>query len=296
MPVIEFKNISKSYDGLKVLNEVSGSLEKGEVASLIGRNGAGKTTLLEILFGLRTPDSGEVSILGIDPSKNPEELRQKVALVSENCTMYPYMNAPALESFLKPLYKKWDSKIYEQMLKRFSIPTETTIKDMSKGNKHKLMLASALATQPEVLLLDEPLSGFDAVIREEVLETLITSLCESGMTIIISSHQIEEIAQVSESAFFLVNHGFKISGKISEIENSVRKVAVRLEENLGTVPTDQDILFTKSEGKELELVVQNFSEEKLATLLSGLKVKSKSSARIGLKDLFIKLTKNTSEL
>ena len=295
MAKIEFENISKSYDGVKVLDGLSGVIEDGKVVSLIGRNGIGKTTLLEILIGLRKPDVGTVKLDGIDLHEDPEKARQKVAFVSETCNIYSWMTSKHLESFLKPLYNNWSSELYQSYLDKFAIPKNKSIGDMSKGSKHKLMLASAIAIQPEIMILDEPLSGFDPVIRDEVLETLIDKLCESGVTIIISSHQIDDIEKISDHAFMLIDGKFKINSSIEEIDNSIQKVVVKLEEAMGAMPTDEDILSSISSGKELELIVQNYSKENVSRVLSGLKVKSVSSEHISLREILVKLTKSEKQ-
>ncbi|GAB4271866.1 MAG: hypothetical protein Kow0029_09930 [Candidatus Rifleibacteriota bacterium] len=141
------------------------SSEKGSSTCLSGRNGVAKTTLLEILFGLLQPDRGEVKILGLDPFEDAAELRQKVVFVSESDHLYPGMTAIELESFLSPLYQNWSPEVLRLKLQEFKLDPNTKMKNHSKGNRHKLLLAAALAAQPEVMIQDEPLAGLEEEIQ-----------------------------------------------------------------------------------------------------------------------------------
>ena len=291
MSAIKFENIDFSYDSNEVLKDVSATVEPGSSTCLLGRNGAGKTTLLEILYGLVKPETGKIEILGVDPFKEPEALRQKVAFVSESCHFYPNMNPVELESFLKPLYQNWSSEIFSERLEQFKIEKDQKIKNFSKGSRHKLMLATALAIQPEVMILDEPLAGFDTLIREEVINTIISTLCDKKTTILISTHQIDEIANVCDKTLILHDNKILLSENSEAIEDQYKKLVIDLEEEINFSPTHELILSSKSYGSRLELIVKNYSDEISSQLLQGLKVKNVEVQRIGLKDIFVNLVK-----
>lgn len=292
MPAIKFENISMSYDLKNVLDNVSGTIEAGSSVCLLGLNGAGKTTLLETLYGLRHPDSGTVAICDQSPFAIPEEVRQKVAFVSENCYLYPQMNAGELEQFMMPLYQKWSSEIFKQKIELFKVDCKTRVKDLSKGSKHKLMLALALATQPEVMILDEPLAGFDPAVREEVVQTVISSICDHNMTILISTHLIDEVAKVCDKVMILHEHKFIVDLPSEEIEKSCRRIIAELEEEISFIPSGENIIGANMIGKRLELLVKNIKDENTKDCLQGLKVKSFTVEKLSLKDLFLGLTKS----
>ncbi|MEW6709385.1 MAG: ABC transporter ATP-binding protein [Candidatus Riflebacteria bacterium] len=290
--MIRFENINMSYDEKSVLQNVSATIEPGSSVCLLGLNGAGKTTLLEILYGLKQPDSGKISILDLDPHKDLEEMRQKVIFVSENCHLYPQMNANDLQAFMKPMYKKWSDEIFKQKIDSFKVDPKTRVKNLSKGSRHKLMLALALAAQPEVMILDEPLAGFDPAVREEVVQTVISSLCDHNMTILISTHLIDEVANVCDKVLILHDRHFALAESSEVIEKSCRRVIVELEEEISFAPSGENIVGSSMLGKRLELLVKNCSDAMVPEQLRGLKVKSYQIEKLSLKDLFLGLTRN----
>ncbi|MFZ5952857.1 MAG: ABC transporter ATP-binding protein [Candidatus Rifleibacteriota bacterium] len=290
--MIRFENINMSYDEKSVLENVSAIIEPGSSVCLLGLNGAGKTTLLEILYGLKQPDSGKISILDLDPHKDLEEMRQKVIFVSENCHLYPQMNATDLQAFMKPMYKKWSDEIFKQKIESFKVDPKTRVKNLSKGSKHKLMLALALAAQPEVMILDEPLAGFDPAVREEVVQTVISSLCDHNMTILISTHLIDEVANVCDKVLILHDRHFALAESSENIEKNCRRVIVELEEEISFAPSGENIVGSSMLGKRLELLMKNCSDEMVPEQLKGLKVKSFGIEKLSLKDLFLGLTRN----
>ncbi len=292
MTAIKFDHINMSYEGKEILADLSGNIEPGSSVCLLGLNGAGKTTLLETLYGLRQPDSGNVRILGQCPFTGPEAVRQKTAFVSENCHLYPEMTANELQKFMAPMYINWSDEIFKQKVESFKLDCNTRVKNLSKGSKHKLMLALALATQPEVMILDEPLAGFDPAVREEVVQTVISSICDHNMTILISTHLIDEVAKVCDKVLILHEKRFLLDMPTEEIEGSCRKVIAELEEEISFLPTGANIISAATFGKRLEILVRNSSEANLKEVLQGLKVKSFSAEKLGLKELFLGLTKS----
>jgi ABC-2 type transport system ATP-binding protein len=292
MPAIKFENIKMSYDDKLVLDQVSANIEQGNSVCLLGLNGAGKTTLLETLYGLRQPDSGSLEILEADPNAQPELVKQKVAFVSETCHLYPQMNAIQLRDFMKPMYEKWSDEVFKQKTELFKIDLKTKVKDLSKGSKHKLMLALALAIQPEVMILDEPLAGFDPAVREEVVQTVINSICDHNMTILISTHLIDEVANVCDKVLILHHQKFVLDMPTEEIEKTCRRIIVDLEEEISFAPKSESIIGSSVIGKRLEILVNDCDDNKTEEILKGLKVKSFNTEKLSLKDLFLGLTKN----
>lgn len=291
MPAIEFNKLNMSYDEKEVLKSISAEIKTGSSTCLLGLNGAGKTTLLEILYGLRKPDSGSISILGYDPFTQPESMRQKVAFVSETCHLYPQMHALELQKFMAPLYEKWSHELFIQKLKEFKVEETVRVKNLSKGSKHKLMLATALAIRPEVLILDEPLAGFDAAIREEVLETVINSLYDDQMTVLISTHQIDEVENVCDRTIILHNQRIVLDEARENLEKSYYRLTAELEEEINFIPTGERILSADKLGKRLNLIIRECTDDNIDELLKGLKVKRREMRRVSLKDIFLSISR-----
>lgn len=292
MEAINISNIKMSYNGELVLNGVSTQIEKGKVVALLGRNGAGKTTLLKILNGQLTPVAGSTATMGLNPEEVPADLRQTSVLVSEDCYLYPWMNAQTLAKVFATMYPKWNQELYESTLKQFGINVAQKISTFSKGTKRKLQLAFALAAEPEVLLLDEPVGGVDVVAREEILNSLIESLVEKGVTIVLSSHELNDISGVCDHVIILSEGRFVVDCNKDDLVNRTRKIVVSLENPVEILPNHPSILAARANGTELEMVMKDFSEEDLEAILANFKVKSFSKSGLTLEELFKATTRN----
>jgi ABC-2 type transport system ATP-binding protein len=295
MESIHIANLCKSFGTKAVLNKVSFDVPPGKVLALLGRNGAGKTTLMRIMYGLIHPDHGESIVSGLSSQGDPVALRYQVGMMTEECHLYPWMTGTLLEHFLRPLYPSWNHDFYLQMVKLLEVPLETRIQDMSKGSKRKLMLAATLAPKPKVLLLDEPLAGLDAVVREQILSTIIHILAEEGVTILVSSHEILEIERICDFVAILSRGDLILHLDSEALKSRVRRVTATMETPLSLLPSHPDILFTKARGAELELILTNYSEESTAALLRNFKVREQRSEGLSLQDIFIRLTSGKEE-
>jgi len=292
MEAINISQIGMSYNGHKVLDGVSTTIESGKVVALLGRNGAGKTTLLNILNASLKPISGRASLLGVDSEQNPALLRQSCVLVDEECHLYPWMTPTVLARTFSSLYPTWNQSLYEKTLADFAIVADQKIATFSKGTRRKLQLAFALATEPKVLLLDEPVGGVDAVAREEILNSLIESLVEKGVTVVLSSHELKDISGVCDHVLILSGGRFVVDCSKDDLAASIRKVTLQLENAVESLPTHPDILAARANGAELELVVKDCSDEGLAKILANFKIKSQSSSGMTLEELFKAITRH----
>jgi ABC-2 type transport system ATP-binding protein len=290
MEAIKICELSKRYGGKTVLESVSTEVASGKVVGLLGRNGAGKTTLLSLLSGLEKPESGNAAILGIDSEVDPEALRQQSVLVTEECHFYGWMTPERLAKTFSTAYKSWSQQQYETLLKQFKIEKNQKISTFSKGTKRKLQLAFAMATQPKVLLLDEPIGGIDIVAREEIIGSLIQSLVDQGVTIVISSHEIRDIAGVCDKVLILSQGKFVVDSEKDELLAKVRRLRVQLENPVETLPSHPAIMAAKASGSELELLINDFNEETIENMLSNFKVKNTSVEGVSLHELFFAMT------
>lgn len=290
MEAITINNLSKTYGQKQVFNGLSAQIEKGRVVALLGRNGAGKSTLLNILNGQLNPTSGSSVTLGIDPEVDAARLRQSCVLVSEDCNLYPWMTACTLASTFGPLYPRWNQELFTTCLKQFKIVSDQKVATFSKGMRRKLQLAFALACEPDVLLLDEPVGGVDVVARDEILNSLIESLVEKGVTVVLSSHELHDIAGVCDHVLILSDGRFVVDCSRDELARSIRRVTVTLEVPVEALPTHPSILSSRANGTELNLVVKDYSDENLNRILASYRVKSQVSSGLTLEELFKAIT------
>ncbi|HNV71604.1 MAG TPA: ABC transporter ATP-binding protein, partial [Candidatus Ozemobacteraceae bacterium] len=284
------------YSGKPVLANVSFTVPKGQVVALLGRNGVGKTTLMRLMNGLTAASQGRIEILGHDPATDVVELRQRLGYLGEECHIYPWMTGEDARYFMAPLYRTWDNAYFHELVKQLQVPLNQKLQDLSKGSRRKLHLALTLAHRPEVILLDEPLSGLDPVVRDQVISTLIHTLTEEGRTILLSTHEIADIETICDRVLLLKEQRLALDMERDAIAASVRRVTIRLENPAAIVPKHPDILAVTARGCEMELIVRKYSDTALSEMLANLKVVDRQVSGTSLKQLFITLTEQQEEV
>jgi ABC-2 type transport system ATP-binding protein len=198
MPMIAVDAVSYSYGRAEALHDVSFSVPEGAVYALLGPNGAGKTTLLQILMRLRRPDTGRVQLLGQDVSSLAREQRTRIAYVAEGQALPAWMRLSELESYLAPLYPTWDRTLARELRDRFALDPARRIGTLSRGERMKAALLCALAPRPKLLLMDEPFTGMDAVVKDDLVRGLLESAGSGGWTMLISSHDLGELELLAD--------------------------------------------------------------------------------------------------
>jgi ABC-2 type transport system ATP-binding protein len=203
-PVLEFLNVSRSYKkGVPVLRGVSFTVGEGEIAGLLGRNAAGKTTLIHTAMGLLSPDGGSVRVFGLSPTENPVEVKRRIGFVSEDQVLPPGSTVAELIAFHRYLFASWDEGLERQLLERFALARGSKIGKLSKGQARQAALVCAVCHRPELLLLDEPAGGLDAVARREFLETSIQLSNREGTAILFSSHHMTDVERIGGRVILL---------------------------------------------------------------------------------------------
>ncbi len=209
MKALEFENIRRAYrKGTNVLDGVSFSVEPGSVVGLVGKNGAGKTTLIRIAMGMIEPQEGRVRVLGLDPRREPVAVKRRVAYVSEDQILPPFLAVRDVLALHRELFPTWDEAMARGLAERFDLPPAARIRTLSKGQARRVALLCAVAHRPELLLLDEPASGLDPAARREFLETSIRLLNESGSSILFSSHYMTDVERMADRIVMI--HGGKV--------------------------------------------------------------------------------------
>ena len=199
MARIEINNLTKNFGDLTALDDVTVSLEQGQIVGLLGPNGSGKTTLIKILNGLLQPTSGSVTINGSAPGV---ETKKVVAYLPDRNALPDYMTASQLMDIYEDFFEDFDRAKAEAMVDDLGINRKQTMKKMSKGTKEKLQLCLVMARQAEVYLLDEPIGGVDPATRDYILRTIISNYNENAV-VLISTHLIADVESVLDDVVFL---------------------------------------------------------------------------------------------
>src|SRR3954463_68747 len=200
---IEMQAVYKSFGATDVLRGVTLTVARGKTFAFLGRNAAGKTTTIRMLLGLLKRDDGAIRILGLDPQREPIELRRRIGYLAEDQTMYGWMKVEEIVRFVAPFYPTWDHELAFKYLRDFELPLRTRIKHLSKGQNVRLGLVLALAHRPELVILDDPALGLDPIMRKQFNRDLITHLQGEGRTVFYSSHLLYEVEPVADEVAIL---------------------------------------------------------------------------------------------
>jgi ABC-2 type transport system ATP-binding protein len=196
LPAIEVSSLKKAYGNLQAVDSISFTVDEGEVFSLLGPNGAGKTTTIEILEGLREKDSGEVSVLGLDPWKNGDALHKRIGVIPQGFTFLPYITPKEAINYYASLFEvKADA---DQILRTVILQDSASnyFMRLSGGQKQKMGLALSLVNRPDLVFLDEPTTGLDPQARRAVWE-VIRNLKHEGITVLLTTHYLEEAEELA---------------------------------------------------------------------------------------------------
>ena len=203
--IVEMNGLTKSYKGVKAVNNVSLSIEDGEIFGFIGPNGAGKSTTIKMLLNFIYPTTGEAKIFGKDCVKDSLEIKKEVGYVSSDVRYYQDMTSLDIFNYTAKFHKlKSDQKVIDEYIKYFEIEQHKKIADLSLGNKKKVAIVSALLQNPKLLILDEPTNGLDPMIQHRLFD-LLEKKSKEGMTIFLSSHDLHEIQAHCDRAAFIKN-------------------------------------------------------------------------------------------
>lgn len=202
-PILEFHQVRRSFSGSVALRSATFSIPAGSITALLGSNGAGKSTALKLALNLLRPDSGHISILGIDSRHLGPPQLARIGYVAEGMELPDWMTVDQFLSWCRPLYPSWDAGLEGTLRKQFDLRGDQKLKHLSRGQRMKASLIAALAYRPELLLLDEPFSGLDPLVRDQLVTGLLELAGSEGFSVIISSHDIEEVDRIADHVVLL---------------------------------------------------------------------------------------------
>ena len=199
---IEIKDLSKKYAGF-LLDKISFVVPSGAIVGLIGENGAGKTTTIKSILNIINSE-GTVKIFGKDSKAHEKEIKKDLGVVLDDSFLSAYLTPKHINSVMKDFYQTWDENKYNDLLKRFELPTDKLVKDFSSGMKMKLKIATAISHNPKLLILDEPTSGLDPVVRSEILDIFRKYIEEDEeRSILLSTHITTDLEHISDYIVFI---------------------------------------------------------------------------------------------
>jgi ABC-type multidrug transport system ATPase subunit len=248
--VIAINGLSRRFGAKAALDDVSLYVPRGSVFGLVGENGAGKTTLIKHILGLFRAETGSVRVFDLDPVADPVQVLGGIGYLSEQPDLPGWMRVDELLRYTQAFYPGWDAAYAEELRKQFGLDSRARLKTLSKGQQAKAGLLAAQAHRPRLLLLDEPSSGLDPMVRRDILEAVIRTVADEGRTVFFSSHLLEEIERVSDHVAMLHQGKLVLCGPLDEIKRQHRCVTLRFGANLPVAPRVPGAISVTGSGKE----------------------------------------------
>lgn len=249
-PVVQLNNVTKRFGAETALDGVSLEVPPGVVFALLGENGAGKTTAIRILLGLLEADAGRAQVLGLDSQRQGLEIRRRVGYVAERPTLYDWMTVAEIGWFAAGFYPDGFYTRYRELAAGFSLPERKRLKTLSKGMRAIVVLALAMAHDPDLLVLDEPTSGLDALVRREFLESMVDRAA-TGKTVFLSSHQIVEVERVADVVAILRKGQLVLVEPLDKLKQEIRELTITLNNGQPEPPAVAGQLLSRDQSRAL---------------------------------------------
>lgn len=252
--VAAVSHLTRSFGAKKALNEVSLSVPKGAVFGLVGENGAGKSTLIKHLLGLWRAETGSVRVFGLDPVSDTVAVLGRIGYLSEEPDLPGWMRVGELLRYTQAFYPRWDTAYAEQLRDRFALDPEARIKTLSKGQRARLGLLAAEAHRPDLLILDEPSSGLDPIVRRDILEAIIRTVTDEGRTVLFSSHLLDEVDRVSDHLAMLHRGTLRFCAPLEDIKARHRRISLHFERPPAEPPNVSGAICVDGAGREWTVI------------------------------------------
>jgi ABC-2 type transport system ATP-binding protein len=257
---IRTENLGRKFGSTVALNGVGVEVPEGAIYALVGPNGAGKTTLIKLLMNIFWPSEGSATVLGQDSRRVAAGVFCQIGYVSENQEAPDWMQVGEMLRYYRNFYPRWDRDLETQLVRQFDLPLDRKLKHLSRGMRMKAAFASSLAYRPHLIVLDEPLSGLDPLVRDELIVGLLDRAPET--TVFLSSHDLAEIEGFSSHVGFLEKGRLLFQEEMASLTARFREVTVTLN-GPATVPAGVPSSWLQVEAADsvLRFVHSNYSED-----------------------------------
>jgi ABC-2 type transport system ATP-binding protein len=256
---VHVSNLTCRYGRTEAVAGLTFSVPEGSLFALLGPNGAGKTTTIRTLMNIQRPSGGAATVLGVDSRRlGPAEFRT-IGHVSENQKLPGWMTVAQLLAFCRPLYPTWDDALSAKLMQGFELPPHTRISRLSRGMRVKAALVSSLAYRPRLLVLDEPFSGLDPVVRDDLVRGVLELAGEERWSVLISSHDLDEVERLVDAVGFIDAGRLVLMEPLAGLHARFRRVEVTTDEPLAAAPASPDWIGPQVSGRIARFVMTRYS-------------------------------------
>jgi len=291
--VVSVSGLSLHYGRTTALEKVTLRVDQGSVYALLGRNGAGKTSLVRCLLGHVPGSEGQSTIFGLPTWQRRGQIMDRVGVVPEESDAPPESTARQLVKFCSSLYSSWDGKGVAARLDRFQVPQDIPFGRLSKGQKGQLMLALALAPQPDLLILDDPTLGLDAVARRNLYEEMIVELADRGTTVLLATHDLAGVESIADRVGILSRGRLLLDEPLEQLKTRFRRImvgpAATNDEAVNSMLEGFQVAALNEHGLGLEAVVSNYTDQALTAICRRPGMENTEASAMSLEEIFITL-------
>jgi len=297
MSMVEVNRLSYAYGRVQALLQLDLTIPAGALYALVGPNGSGKTTLMQVLLGLRRAQSGRASVMGRDCATLTAADKSSIGYIAEGQALPGSMCLREAEAFLAPLYPTWDPALARDLRERFALDRDRTFKTLSRGEQMKAALLCALAPRPTLLVMDEPFTGMDALVRDDLVRGLLQSAGAEGWTVLVCSHDIAEVEMLADWVGILQKGRMRLSEPMDQMHQRFKHVEVQLADGARVErPHPAHWFSVEQNGRMMSFIAESDgSEAETAVLRAQFAGASRLEVRNAtLREVFIALARGTS--
>jgi ABC-2 type transport system ATP-binding protein len=284
--VVEIDGLSRSFGRKVALRGVSLTVPRGVVFGLVGENAAGKTTLIKHILGLLKAQSGTVRVFGLNPVSEPVQVLSRLGYLSEDRDLPDWMRLHEMLRYLQAFYSTWDAEYAESLRQQFDLDPRARIKTLSQGQRARAGLLAALAFRPELLVLDEPSTGLDPIVRREILAAIIRTIAQEGRTVLFSSHLLDEVERVSDHVALIDRGEIVLRGSLEEIKSLHHRLTLRFDEPVARPPAILGSARWEGFGREWSAVCPGSIDE-IRSQAAGIGAEVVEDVSPTLEDIFV---------
>ena len=287
-PYIVARQLSKSFFGRPVLQNLSFEVEPGDVVGVLGKNGAGKTTLLELMLGFTPASAGAVELFGYESFRLPGAAKARIGFVPQQDELVNQLSAADQIGVIASFYPGWDDELITRLSRAWEVDLRERIKGMSVGQRQKLSILLALGHKPDLLILDEPVASLDPIARRQFLEQIIDVTADGRRSVVFSSHIVSDVERLANKIWIIKDHRMYWQGDFDALKDSIVRLHIRAARALPDSLAIPNALSIHRNGIGAAAVVRDWSPDVAADVAARLDAEIEVE-QLTLEDIFLEL-------
>jgi ABC-2 type transport system ATP-binding protein len=288
--IIETIQLTKIYGDLRAIDRLDWSVPAGSIFGMLGPNGAGKTTTLKILLGMNHPTSGKALVHGLDVATQTTEILKSTAFVAEDKILYDKMTVENFLRFYGSFFPDWSQSTAENFLSKWNISFGTRMNALSKGNRTKLLLASALSRKSSLLIFDEPTEGLDPTGIEEILSSMAAWASEGNRTILIATHRLDEVERICDRIAIINQGRLLLTGDLDDIRTQWKIIHAIGDVAIDAVRKWENVHNAEREGLRVRITVRSDPQSVAARLQNQYHISNVEVVDMNLREIYLAAT------